>query len=81
MLPEKRRPYHIGWVSQFYAFSKKDPGEDDSSEDVERFSKDLNKSPEGWQMKQAKGAIALYGFYRRRASRVKRKGDISSDRE
>jgi integron integrase len=79
MLPEKRVPYYVGWVSQCYAFSKKNPGEDISTEEADCFLKHLSKSREEWQISQAKEAIALYGFYKRRVFRIKDKGEITSD--
>ncbi|MBW2088752.1 MAG: integron integrase [Deltaproteobacteria bacterium] len=68
IVPENKIPYYIAWISQFYAFCDKTPGDDVSSAEVERFLKHLTKFREEWQIKQAKEAIELYEFTRRQGS-------------
>ena len=68
IVPENKILSYIAWVSQFYAFCDKIPGDDVSSAEVERFLKHLTKFREEWQIKQAKEAIELYGFTSRQAS-------------
>jgi integron integrase len=68
IVPEIKLPYYVSWVSKFYAFCDKTPGDEISSSEVDRFLKHMAKSREDWQIKQAKEAIELYGFINRRAS-------------
>ena len=69
IIPEKKMPYYISWVSQFYAFCQKDVGGNISGNNVDRFFKKLGKYLEDWQIKQAKEAIDLYRFFLRKRSK------------
>lgn len=69
IIPEKKMPYYISWVSQFYAFCEKDVGDNISANDVDHFLKNIAKHREDWQIKQAKEAVDLYRFFLRKHSR------------
>jgi len=78
IVPEKKVPYYISWVSQFYAFCGKETNDDVSSADIEKFLKHLGKSCEEWQIKQAKEAIDLYIFISHQAFLSKTNRDMES---
>ena len=68
IVPEKRVPYYVSWVSRFYAFCNKNPGDDVSDAEIDKFLRHLNKSCEEWQIKQAKEAVDLYRFIHRKST-------------
>ena len=79
IVTEKKAPYYIVWVSNFYIFTEKKPGSGFSNAEVDRFLKHLSKSKEEWQVNQAKEAINLYRFFLRRSHSTVEKGDLQSD--
>jgi hypothetical protein len=44
IVPEKKLVYYLSWITQFYAFCDKSPGDDVSAEE------NLMKSREDWQV-------------------------------
>ena len=72
-------PYYISWVSQVYAFSGKDVGNNISTDDVDHFLKKLARYREDWQIKQAKEAIDLYRFFLRKRSKKSVHTEMESD--
>ena len=79
IVPEKNLVYYLSWITQFYAFCDKRPGDDVSAEEIDRFLKYLMKSREDWQVNQANEAIQLFIYYNRRKYRNETEGDIDSD--
>jgi len=79
IIPEKKMPYYISWVSQFYAFCEKDVGDNISGNNVDRFLKKSGKYREDWQIKQAKEAIDLYRFFLRKRSKKSVHTEMESD--
>jgi integron integrase len=69
IIPEKKMPYYISWISQCYAFCEKDVGDNISADDMDRFLKNITRHREDWQIKQAKEAVDLYRFFLRKHSR------------
>ena len=63
---QKKLRYYVTWVSQLYAFCKKDYKPQISSAEISRFLKLLSKNREHWQVQQASEAIHTYQFYIRR---------------
>jgi len=79
IVPEKNLVYYLSWITQFYAFCDKSPGDDVSAEEIDRFLKYLMRSREDWQVNQANEAIQLFIYYNRRKYRNETEGDIDSD--
>ena len=77
LAPEKRLPYFINWVSRFQNFCGIKAGQIFTKEQVEYFLKEMGKSHEDWQVKQAKEAIDLYRYFLGKASA----GDAPSTQE
>ena len=79
IIPENRVPYYLEWVSKFYAFCDKEPGDDVSTGEVETYLRHLSKFCEEWQVKQAKEAIELFRFVGRRSDSPKGNRDMDSN--
>ncbi|RZB30405.1 MAG: hypothetical protein SRB1_02685 [Desulfobacteraceae bacterium Eth-SRB1] len=79
IVPEKKTPYYISWVSQFYAFCEKNVGDSISADDVDRFLKNIVRHREDWQIKQAKEAVDLYRFFLRKGSKESACTEMESD--
>lgn len=79
IIPEKKMPYYISWISQCYAFCEKDVGDNISADDVDRFLKKITRHREDWQIKQAKEAVDLYRFFLRKHSRESACTEMESD--
>ena len=62
---EKSAPYYVSWVTKAYAFSDKDLDTPLSPGELDMFLRHLARSYEDWQVKQAKEAITLYGYFLR----------------
>jgi integron integrase len=77
LVSEKRLPYYINWVSRFQGFCGIKAGQSFTGEQVEYFLKEMGKSHEDWQVKQAKEAIDLYRYFLGKASA----GDAPSTQE
>lgn len=61
-------PYYVSWVSRFFAYHNKKPGDALAPKEIDKFTHDLNKTYEEWQVNQARDAIRLYLFFRSKAS-------------
>jgi integron integrase len=79
IVPEKKLAYYVSWITQFYAFCNKNPGDDVSAEEIDGFLMHLMKTREDWQVNQANEAIQLYIYYNRRKHQSKAGADIDSD--
>ncbi|MEW5948293.1 MAG: integron integrase [Thermodesulfobacteriota bacterium] len=77
IVPETKLVYYISWITQFYAFCGKNPGDDVSSEEIASFLKHLTKSREDWQVDQANEAIQLYLYYNQR--KCQNKADLGTN--
>jgi hypothetical protein len=55
IVPKNKISCYTAWVSQCYASCDKDPGDELSSAEVERFLKQLSKSCKEWKLRQAEG--------------------------
>ena len=58
--------FYIHWVTQFYRFAHKCPGEAVTDQEKEAYLRHLSKNRESWQVDQAEKAIALYLFHEKR---------------
>ncbi len=66
IIPEKQVSYYVGWVKLFFRSLGRDNSEKVTSEEIDRFIKDLARTREDWQIKQAEEAIRIYLYYLRR---------------
>lgn len=66
IVPQKQVRYHVSWVKTFFRSIGKEPSEQVSSEEINRFLKTLATKLEGWQVKQAEQAIRIFRYYRGR---------------
>jgi integron integrase len=62
IVPEKRLPFYLHWVSSFLAFCDKSSSPPDASQ-VEPFLHLLAKTKEEWQVKQAREAVRVFLFF------------------
>lgn len=76
ILPEKRIPYYISWVSRFYEHCGKEVGETYTDDEVQHYIHYLTKFREEWQVKQAREAVDLYRFIQKKKLQSRRKRDI-----
>ena len=67
-ISEGKISYYLGWVTRFFAFCKKSPGELFSQNDIHAFLDKLGRQHEAWQVNQAKEAIEIYRFLLSRKS-------------
>jgi integron integrase len=67
----------VYWVSEFYRYCSKDPGDAVTQEVVEKYLAYLAKRKEDWQVRQASDAIQLYLFFKKRDNNefCREKGD------
>jgi integron integrase len=77
IVPETKLSYYISWITRFYAFCGKNPGDDVSPEEIASFLKQLTKSREDWQVDQANEAIQLYLYYNQR--KCQNKADLGTN--
>jgi integron integrase len=63
LVPEKRLPYYVNWVSRFQGFCGLKAGQGFDRSQVEMFLKEMAKTHEDWQLNQAKEAVDLYGYF------------------
>ena len=54
--------FYLHWVTQFYRFLNKQPGDTVTQQETDSYLKHLSKSRESWQVDQAAKAISLYQF-------------------
>jgi integron integrase len=59
----KKIPHYMRWVSQYYAFHRKEPGSLIEEKQVDSFLKHLSRSCEAWQVDQAHDALRILIFY------------------
>jgi len=78
-IPEKRRKFYLAWVSGLFAFHNKGPMAEISTDEIEAYLRRLSKSREEWQVKQAKEAIDLFLFFRRKRLRQPSKKSLDMD--
>lgn len=55
--------FYLHWVTRFYRFLNKQPGDAVTQQEMESYLKHLSKSRESWQVDQAAKAISLYQFF------------------
>ena len=79
LIPEKKILFYLMWVTRFYSFCNKGVDENVSHKDIEKFLKHLSKSNEEWQVNQAKEAVELFLFFRRRGLQSSSQKDIDAD--
>jgi len=79
IVPEKKLAYYVSWITRFYAFCDKNPGDDVSSEEIAGFLKHLTKNREDWQVDQANEAIQLYLYYNQR--KCQNKADLGTNNQ
>ncbi|MBW2124025.1 MAG: integron integrase [Deltaproteobacteria bacterium] len=79
LVPQKRRPYYVGWVSRFLQFLG--DGDDPVSlrEEIGPFLKEMGKSHEEWQVQQARDATRLFLYYLSREGRDRDGSGADSD--
>jgi len=58
--------FYLHWVTRFYRFLHKQPGDAVTQQEMETYLKHLSKSRESWQVDQAAKAISLYQFFNNR---------------
>ncbi len=58
--------FYLHWVTRFYRFLNKQPGDTVTQQEMESYLKHLSKSRESWQVDQAAKAISLYQFFNNR---------------
>jgi integron integrase len=58
--------YYLHWVTRFYRFLNKQPGDTITQQEIDAYLKHLAKSRESWQVDQAAKAISLYQFFNNR---------------
>jgi len=58
--------FYLHWVTRFYRFLNKQPGDTVSQQEMDSYLKHLSKSRESWQVNQAAKAISLYQFFNNR---------------
>jgi integron integrase len=58
--------FYLHWVTQFYRFLNKQPGDTITQKEIDSYLKHLSKSRETWQIDQASQAIKLYQFFETR---------------
>jgi len=66
IVPEKQRGYYVAWVTRFFSFLKRNPEDPVSKEEVDAFISSLSLKNEEWQVKQAKDAVQLFLYFRKR---------------
>jgi hypothetical protein len=66
VINDKKAGFYLYWVTRFYNYCGKHPGNEIAKGDIERYLKSLSKRREDWQVKQAAEAIQLYLFYKKR---------------
>ncbi len=65
---EKQVGFYVTWVMRFFSYFKKDPGDPVPQEELDTYLNHLSMKLEEWQVKQAKEAIRLYLYFRKRKS-------------
>ena len=60
-------PYCVSWVSRFFAYHSKKPGDAVDQKEIDIFTHNLSKTYEEWQVNQAREAIRLYLFFSSKA--------------
>ena len=64
IIPKKRISFYLGWVTQCLAFLDKAEKDDIPPEDMDRFLRHLENFREEWQVRQAKEALDLFGYFK-----------------
>ena len=74
---EKSAEFYIHWVTGFYKYCSKDPGDPVTQEVIDEYLAYLAKRKEDWQVRQASDAIQIYLFFKKRNDRksYREKGD------
>jgi integron integrase len=81
LVPEKRKPHYVRWVSKFQRFLGGDGNFQLAHEKISEFLRDLGKTYEEWQVEQAKGAIRLFLYYRSKEGNKKSNSAIGASAE
>lgn len=54
--------YYLGWVTRFFAFCNKTPGQSFTQDNIDAYAQMLSRTRETWQINQAREAIELYRY-------------------
>ena len=76
-IPDNRIAYYLGWVTQFFAYCNKNPGQPFDPSEVHEFLGHLENQCESWQVQQAKKAIELYRYVQSTGKRLSSKKSAS----
>lgn len=77
-IPGNQISYYLRWVTQFFAFCNRNPGQPFNSDEVHAFLESLSHRYEDWQVGQAQKAIELYRFLQSKNNTQKLRGDIKT---
>ena len=67
-VPKNQIAYYLGWITQFFAFCNKEPGQHFDAKAVLDFIDQLAHRCEDWQVAQAQKAIELYRYLQSKKS-------------
>jgi hypothetical protein len=62
---EKSVEFYVHWVTGFYRYCSKDPGDPVTQEVIDEYLAYLAKRKEDWQVRQASDAIQLFLFFKK----------------
>ena len=79
VVAEHKVVFYLHWITRFYSFANKQPGDQVAKDEIGRFLKHLSKNKEKWQVEQASEAIQLYLFYRKRRADSKTQTNAKMD--
>ena len=69
IVPETNIPFYQRWVSSFFTFTGSNGDKEISTDDIKRFERHLSKTYQEWQVKQAREAVRIYGYFIRKKQR------------
>ena len=78
---DKQIPYILSWVSRFQEFQGNGNQRSVSDQKIETFLADYKSRYEDWQLKQARDALLLYRYYRRKQNRANGNRTPESDHQ
>ncbi len=70
IVPGNRIPYYVSWVSRFFEYLGKENDASVNANEIDKFTHELGKTYEEWQVNQARDAIRLYLFFRLKKSKT-----------
>lgn len=62
-IPDKKIPYYLHWITQYHEFCNNHKINELESESFKKYSHDLEKDHETWQVLQAKESVRLYHYF------------------